>query len=54
MEHRLRDQEINGMEELESQVPEDPEAEMNQMFDQSILEGANAAPIGRLSMVSVA
>ena len=24
------------------------------MFDQSILEGANAAPIGRLSMVSVA
>ena len=47
-ETRLRDQEIDGMDELTNNTPEDPEAAMNELFNQSILEdGPN---IGRLSM----
>lgn len=44
---RLRDEEFNGEESVENAQPEDPEAEMNEMFNQSILEGGNL--VGRLS-----
>ena len=33
---------------MENSQPEDPEAEMNEMFNQSILEGGNI--VGRLSV----
>lgn len=37
---RLRDEEINGMEEVDNSAPADEEAEMNRMFNESILDGA--------------
>ena len=48
-EHRLRDMEIGGSDSIEEQ-PEDPEEEMNLMFNQSILETGEGGPIGRLSI----
>lgn len=49
-EMRLRDQEINGMDEIESQNEnQDPEAEMNEMFNQSILDTGSGV-VGRLSI----
>ena len=46
---RLRDEEINGMEEVDNSAPADEEAEMNRMFNESILDGAKA-PMGRHSI----
>ena len=48
-EHRLRDQEIVGMDEINNQASEDQEAEMNEMFNQSILD-VGGEQIGRLSI----
>jgi len=45
----VREEEINGLDELEANTPNDVEEEMNQMFDQSILHPEGAA-IGRLSL----
>ena len=47
-EDRLRDEEINGMDEVDNSAPKDDEAEMQDMFNQSIIEGGKG--VGRVSI----
>ena len=47
----MREEEISGMDEINNTEPEDPEAEMNAMFDQSILD-PNGQTVGRLSIAN--
>ena len=47
---RMRDEEIDGSAEVDQSQPVDAEAEMNEMFNQSILEGSEG--VGRLSITN--
>ena len=46
----MREEEIDGSAEVDEAQPEDAEAEMNEMFNQSILEGCEN--VGRLSITN--
>lgn len=48
-ESRVRDEEICGMDEVDAVQPQDQEAEMNDMFNQSILDTGSGV-VGRLSI----
>ena len=49
-EQRLRDEEIDGQDQVDQANPEDAEAEMNNIFNESILEGSGN--VGRLSITN--